>query len=114
MTRLALAKGAEAETLMGLSGLGDLTLTCTSTTSRNYSLGIAIGEGRKAREVLAEKRTVAEGAFTAGPVVSLAERLGIEMPISAAVDAIINRDADLDEVIEGLLARPFRREGIDG
>jgi glycerol-3-phosphate dehydrogenase (NAD(P)+) len=114
MTRLAVAKGAEAETLMGLSGLGDLTLTCTSTTSRNYSLGLAIGEGNKARDVLAGKRSVAEGAYTAGPVVSLAKQLDIEMPVSAAIDAIINHDADLDSVIEGLLARPYRREGIDG
>ncbi|MQA66044.1 MAG: NAD(P)H-dependent glycerol-3-phosphate dehydrogenase [Alphaproteobacteria bacterium] len=113
MTRLALVKGAELETMMGLSGLGDLVLTCTSEDSRNYSLGVEIGRGRGARDILAARRTVAEGAHTAGAVVRLAARLGIEMPIVAAVDRVVNGDAPLAEVVEELLSRPFRAEGID-
>jgi glycerol-3-phosphate dehydrogenase (NAD(P)+) len=112
MTRLALIKGAELETMMGLAGLGDLVLTCTSEESRNYSLGVEIGKGRSARDVLTSRRTVAEGAHTAGAVVRLAARLGIEMPIVAAVDRVVNRDAPLAEVVEELLSRPFKPEGI--
>ncbi|MBI2235740.1 MAG: NAD(P)-dependent glycerol-3-phosphate dehydrogenase [Magnetospirillum sp.] len=112
ITRLAMAKGARAETLMGLSGLGDLILTASSTQSRNYSLGFALGQGRSLTEVLAERRTVTEGVYTAGAVMELSERLGVEMPLCAAVDAVINRRAGLDSTIQGLLARPFRAEGF--
>lgn len=111
ITRLALALGGRAETLMGLSGLGDLTLTCSSLQSRNMSLGAALGQGRTLAEILAERRSVAEGVYTAAAVVGLAGRLGVDMPICAAVDAILNRGAGLDEAIDGLLARPFRGEG---
>jgi glycerol-3-phosphate dehydrogenase (NAD(P)+) len=110
IVRLGLAKGARAETLMGLSGLGDLTLTCSALQSRNFSLGVALGEGRALDEILAERHTVAEGVFSAAAVTGLAEELGIEMPIVVAVDAILNRGADIDKTIEGLLARPFRAE----
>ena len=106
MTRLALAKGGEARTLMGLSGLGDLTLTCNAVQSRNFSLGVALGRDRPLAAILAERTTVAEGVFSASSVVALAGRLGIEMPICAAVDAVLNRGADLDSAIAGLLARP--------
>jgi len=108
--RLGRALGAKPTTLMGLSGLGDLTLTCSSLQSRNMSLGAALGQGRKLADVLGERHSVAEGVATAGAVVALAERLGVEMPISAAVDAILNRGAEIDQTIEGLLARPFREE----
>ncbi len=111
ITRFAMAKGAEAETLAGLSGLGDLVLTATSEQSRNYSLGLAVGRGQRARDVLAARHTVAEGAYSAGAVARLAQELGIDMPIAAAVDRIINRDEDVRAVVEELLARPFRREG---
>ncbi len=110
VVRLGRAKGARAETLMGLSGLGDLTLTCTSVSSRNHSLGRALGEGRELDEIMAGRRSVAEGVFSAQAVVALAETLGVEMPISTAIDAILNRGADIDETIEALLARPFRAE----
>jgi glycerol-3-phosphate dehydrogenase (NAD(P)+) len=112
ITRLAMAKGAKAETLMGLSGLGDLILTASSTQSRNYSLGFALGQGRSLAEVLAERRAVTEGVYTAGAVMELSERLAVEMPLCAAVDAVINRGAGLDSTIQGLLARPFRAEGF--
>ena len=95
---------------MGLSGLGDLALTCCGLQSRNYSLGVALGEGRALADVLAERNTVAEGVFTAEAVSALAARLGVEMPICEAVDVVLNHGADLDSTIAGLLARPFREE----
>jgi len=112
ITRLGLRLGARPETLMGLSGLGDLTLTCSSLQSRNMSLGAALGQGRTLDEVLGERRSVAEGVWTARAVVALAGRLGVEMPICAAVDAILNRGASVDDTIRGLLARPFREEAV--
>jgi glycerol-3-phosphate dehydrogenase (NAD(P)+) len=110
ITRLALARGGRAETLMGLSGLGDIVLTCTSPASRNTSLGMALGQGRDLPSILAERRSVAEGVFSAGPVVALAERSGVDMPIARAVDAVLNRGAALTAVISELLARPFTSE----
>ncbi|MDO8605539.1 MAG: NAD(P)H-dependent glycerol-3-phosphate dehydrogenase [Phaeospirillum sp.] len=112
LTRLAMAKGGRPETLMGLSGLGDLILTASSTQSRNYSLGFALGEGRGLAEILAERRSVTEGVTTAGAVMDMAARIGVEMPICAAVDAIINKGVSLDEAIRALLSRPFRSEGL--
>ena len=94
---------------MGLSGLGDLILTCTSCQSRNYSLGVALGEGVAPQQAGAGK--LAEGAFTAAALVELAARKGIEMPISAAVDAVLAGKLTIDAAIEALLMRPFRAEG---
>ena len=112
MTRFGLAKGARAETLAGLSGLGDLVLTCSSTSSRNFSLGKGLGEGRSATEMLADRRTVAEGAFT-GPVLHRAARqAGVDMPIVAAVCALLAGEAGVEEVVVRLLARPLRSEGV--
>src|SRR5947208_16197484 len=88
MTRFGLAFGARRETLAGLSGLGDLVLTCTSTSSRNYSLGVGLGQGRSAAELLADRRTVAEGAFTAPVLREAAREKNIDMPIVDAVDAL--------------------------
>jgi glycerol-3-phosphate dehydrogenase (NAD(P)+) len=110
MVRLAHAKGGRAETLMGLSGLGDLTLTCTALQSRNHSLGFALGEGAVLDEILGRRRSVAEGVSSAAAVAALARRLGLDMPIVAAVDAILHHGADIDETIASLLARPFRGE----
>lgn len=112
LTRLAVAKGGRAETLMGLAGLGDLILTASSTQSRNYSLGFAMGQGRALADILAERRAVTEGVWSAGAVVELAASLDIEMPICAGVDAVINKKVPLDDVIRALLSRPFRAEGI--
>ena len=112
MTRFGLALGANRETLAGLSGLGDLVLTCSSTSSRNYSLGLGIGEGRSAAELLGDRRTVAEGAFTAPVLARLARGRGIDMPIVDAVDALIAGRANVDEVLEALLSRPPRSEGL--
>lgn len=112
MTRFGMAYGAKRETLAGLSGLGDLVLTCSSTSSRNYSLGKGIGEGRTAAELLSDRRTVAEGAFTAPVLARLAREKGIDMPIVEAVDALIAGRANVDQVLDALLTRPPRAEGI--
>jgi len=112
LMRFAIARGGRAETLMGLSGLGDLILTAASEQSRNYSLGLALGRGRRLGEILASRKSVTEGVWTAGIVVREAEKLGIEMPICAAVDSVLNRGASLDDAIRALLARPFRAEGF--
>lgn len=110
MARFAAARGARPETLTGLSGLGDLVLTCNALQSRNFSLGVALGEGRPLADVMAERITVAEGVHTAAIAVDMAARLGVDMPICVAVDAVLNQGADLDATIEGLLARPRKAE----
>ena len=110
MSRFGLAMGARRETLAGLSGFGDLVLTCSSTSSRNYSLGKGLGEGRSASELMADRRTVAEGAFTAPVLHRLAQGKSIDMPIVAAVAALLAGEAGVDEVLENLLARPTRPE----
>ena len=110
MTRLAVAAGAEAETLAGLCGLGDLVLTCSSAQSRNMSLGIAIGRGETLEQALAGKLSVAEGVASAPAVRALAHRLDVEVPISEAVAAILAGEADVDAAIGGLLSRPLKSE----
>ena len=112
MTRFGLAKGARAETLAGLAGLGDLVLTCSSTSSRNFSLGKGIGEGARPADLLADRKTVAEGAFTAPVLQRAARALGVDMPIVAAVNALLSEQASVDEAVGRLLARPLRAEGV--
>jgi len=111
MTRFGMARGARAETLAGLSGLGDLVLTCSSTASRNYSLGVGLGQGRAAAELLADRRTVAEGAFTAPVLREAAAAAGVDMPVTAAVGALLG-GTPVGEVIDALLSRPLRAEGV--
>lgn len=108
--RLAVALGGKAETCMGLSGLGDLTLTCTGMKSRNLTLGVALGQGRALSDIISERRSIAEGVTSAAAIVERARRAGVDMPICAAVDAVLNRGADIDAEIKGLLARPFKPE----
>ncbi len=110
MTRFGLALGARRETLAGLSGLGDLVLTCSSTSSRNFSLGKAIGEGRNAAELMADRRTVAEGAYTAPVLDRIARQRGIDMPIVGAVAELLSGDAAVEAVLEAMLSRPPRIE----
>lgn len=110
MVRLGAAKGARAETLMGLSGLGDLVLTCGSLESRNTSVGVALAKGETLQDILDSRRSIAEGVFSAVSVVGLARRFGIEMPISEAVHAVLHGDAAIDDAIEALLSRPFKAE----
>ncbi|MGK6318745.1 NAD(P)H-dependent glycerol-3-phosphate dehydrogenase [Sphingomonas sp. DT-204] len=109
MTRFGVARGGRAETLAGLSGLGDLVLTCTSTNSRNFTLGVGLGEGKVAAELLADRRTVAEGAFTAPVLREAAAEVGVDMPIADAVCALLE-GAPVGEVVGALLARPLREE----
>ena len=110
MTRFGLANGARRETLVGLSGLGDLVLTCSSTSSRNFSLGKGIGEGRSPAELMSDRRTVAEGAFTAPVLARLASEMGIDMPVVAAVAKLLSGETQVDQVLQELLARPPRPE----
>ncbi|MFN3370117.1 MAG: NAD(P)H-dependent glycerol-3-phosphate dehydrogenase [Sphingomonadaceae bacterium] len=112
MTRFAVARGARAETLAGLSGLGDLVLTCGSPQSRNMALGIALGEGRSAAEALSGRLAVAEGATTAPVLVEAAAALGVDMPICRAVASLLAGDATVEAVIDRLLNRPLRSEGL--
>jgi glycerol-3-phosphate dehydrogenase (NAD(P)+) len=110
IARFGMAHGARRETLTGLSGLGDLILTCGSPQSRNMSLGIALGQGRALGEVLKARLGVTEGIYTAGAVVESAAARGIDMPIAKAVHAVISGLSTVDEAIEALLARPLRSE----
>jgi glycerol-3-phosphate dehydrogenase (NAD(P)+) len=108
--RLGAALGARPETLMGLSGLGDLSLTCNGLQSRNMSVGMALGQGRTLAQALAGKRSIAEGVESAAAIAELAARRGVDMPIVAAVDAILHRGAAIDDTVASLLARPFKTE----
>jgi glycerol-3-phosphate dehydrogenase (NAD(P)+) len=112
MTRFGLAMGARRETLAGLSGLGDLVLTCSSTSSRNYSLGVGLGQGRAAAELMADRRTVAEGAFTAPVLARLAQEKGVDMPIVDAVDGLLAGRFTGAQALGQLLARPPRPEAL--
>lgn len=105
LSRFAVSRGARAETLMGLSGLGDLVLTCSSAQSRNFSFGLALGRGEKAPEKLAE------GALTAPVLLELAEASRIDMPIARAVADILSGAISVDQAIGILLARPQKAEG---
>ncbi|MEC9066630.1 MAG: NAD(P)H-dependent glycerol-3-phosphate dehydrogenase [Pseudomonadota bacterium] len=109
MLRFGEALGARPETLAGLCGLGDLVLTCSSTSSRNFSLGKALGEGQSAASLMADRRTVAEGAHTAPVLTELAMRHGVAMPIVAAVYRLLG-GAPAREIVSELLARPLRSE----
>lgn len=109
MLRFGEALGARTETLAGLCGLGDLVLTCSSTSSRNFSLGKALGEGGNATLLLADRRTVAEGAHTAPVLHRLAVEMGLSMPITEAVNTILD-GADPAWVVTELLSRPLRAE----
>jgi glycerol-3-phosphate dehydrogenase (NAD(P)+) len=110
MVRLGAAKGAAAETFRGLSGLGDVVLTCTAPQSRNYALGLALGQGVALPDTLVGRRSVVEGVASSGAVAALARRLGVEMPIAAAVDAVLHRGMAIDMMIDSLLRRPYRSE----
>ncbi len=110
MLRFGLARGGRAETLAGLCGLGDLVLTCSSTSSRNFSLGKALGEGLSAAEALAGKNSVAEGAATAPVLADLAQRDGIDMPICQTVARLVAGDVSARHAVSALLTRPLREE----
>jgi glycerol-3-phosphate dehydrogenase (NAD(P)+) len=109
MLRFGEALGARVETLAGLCGLGDLVLTCSSTASRNFSLGKALGEGGDPAVLMADRRTVAEGAFTAPVLATVAAERGVAMPIVEAVNRLL-AGAPAREVVAALLSRPLRSE----
>jgi glycerol-3-phosphate dehydrogenase (NAD(P)+) len=110
MARLAAACGGDPATPMGLAGVGDLVLTASSLQSRNFSLGYALGEGHAAADVLEGRAAVTEGAHAAGAALTLAHRHGVDMPIAAAVEALIAGRLDVKEAMDALLARPLRGE----
>ncbi|WP_448578634.1 NAD(P)H-dependent glycerol-3-phosphate dehydrogenase [Thermaurantiacus sp.] len=112
MTRFAVARGGRAETLAGLSGLGDLVLTCGSLQSRNMALGAALGKGMAVAEALSGKLSVAEGAATAPVLVTEARRLGVDMPIAEAVARLLSGECSVAELVAALLTRPLRAEGL--
>jgi len=110
INRLAVALGGQEETLSGLSGMGDLLLTCNSITSRNFSLGIKLGKGLSAEEATDGLSSIAEGMYSAKAIDKLSKKLGVEMPITNAVNDLIEKKRSLDEIIDDLLSRPIRRE----
>jgi glycerol-3-phosphate dehydrogenase (NAD(P)+) len=110
LRRLATAIGAQEETLFGLSGLGDLILTCSSLQSRNFSVGYELGRGRDLAEILAERTAVSEGVHSAAVVCHLARRYDVEMPVCEAVAEVISGNQEIDEIVARLMARPLKAE----
>lgn len=110
MTRFGAALGAKRETLFGLSGLGDLTLTANSATSRNMSLGMALGQGQTLQQIMDARKSVSEGVHTATILAKWAKELNIDMPICQTVADIVAGDLDVDGAIKGLLNRPLKKE----
>jgi glycerol-3-phosphate dehydrogenase (NAD(P)+) len=109
LVRFGRALGGRTETMMGLSGLGDLILTCSSPQSRNFSFGVALGKGDAVKDIHA-KTGLAEGAFTAPVLLEMAQQHKVDMPISAAVAAMLTERMSVDQAIESLLTRPLRAE----
>jgi glycerol-3-phosphate dehydrogenase (NAD(P)+) len=110
MTRLACACGAKRETLAGLAGMGDLVLTCTGGLSRNRSVGVELGKGRKLADIIAPMRMVAEGVKTTQATVALAEKLRVEMPITRQVQRILEGAVSPREAIRELMDRSLKEE----
>ncbi|PZQ45256.1 MAG: glycerol-3-phosphate acyltransferase [Micavibrio aeruginosavorus] len=110
IARLATALGAKKETLMGMCGVGDMILTCSSMQSRNFSLGVALGQGKTLQEILAQRNSVTEGVYTAKALVTMAKNNAVEMPVSEAVHKCLTEGADVDDIIVKMLDRPTRSE----
>ena len=110
INRLAVALGGKEETLSGLSGMGDLLLTCNSKTSRNFSLGIKLGQGLNVKEATNNLSSVAEGMYSARAIDKLSNKLDIDMPITNAVNDLIEKNRSVDEIIDDLLSRPLKKE----
>ncbi len=109
LVRFGRALGAKTETMMGLSGLGDLILTSSSPASRNFTFGVNLGKGQRAHDIHATTG-LAEGVFTAPVLLEMARARGVDMPISSAVAAVLSGNIGVDEAIESLLTRPFKAE----
>lgn len=112
IARLGTALGGKPETLMGMCGVGDLVLTCSSMQSRNFSLGMALGEGKTLEEILGTRNSVTEGVFTAKSTLALAQAHNISMPITEAVANFLSGDTSVDNAIDDMLNRPFKYEMI--
>ncbi|WP_422345019.1 NAD(P)H-dependent glycerol-3-phosphate dehydrogenase [Parasphingorhabdus sp.] len=110
MLRYGVARSARAETLSGLCGLGDLVLTCSSDSSRNFSLGMGLGRGQSAKDLLSDRTTVAEGAFTAAVLQRDAKARGVDMPIVDAVCALLAGETDSKSIVARLMRRPLVSE----
>jgi glycerol-3-phosphate dehydrogenase (NAD(P)+) len=110
MARLAKALGAQRSTLMGMCGVGDLMLTASSMQSRNFSLGVALGEGSTLEEILGERIAVTEGVHTAKALELMSKNNAVDMPISKAVNEFLNEGAKIEDIVEQLLDRPLRKE----
>lgn len=110
LTRLGLALGAKPETLGGLSGLGDLVLTCGSAQSRNFAFGQRLGEGASVASLMAEGHKLAEGVHSATVAGTLAARHGVELPICRAVSAVLENRLSIDDALTDLMTRPLKRE----
>jgi len=110
MVRMVVAMGGSASTLTGLAGLGDLTLTCTSTQSRNYQFGMALGQGSRVDEIIASGAKLAEGVSTTPVAAELARSLAVDVPLIDAVNAVLQGTADIGTIVAGLMSRPLKRE----
>jgi glycerol-3-phosphate dehydrogenase (NAD(P)+) len=110
IARLAVALGGKADTVAGLSGLGDLMLTCAGGSSRNFTLGLALGRGERAEDVLAARNSVAEGAATAPALLARAAQAGVELPVCAAVAGVLAGALSVPDAVERLMGRPRRAE----
>lgn len=108
--RFGMAMGARAETFLGLSGLGDLVLTCNSLNSRNFSLGVGLGTGKTLEEIMSTRKTVAEGVATARAIAAYACDNAVDMPICCAVDAVLHQKEKIDDIVRALLSRHLRPE----
>jgi len=110
MLRLGLRLGADRQTFSGLSGMGDMILTCTSTASRNYTVGVRLGQGMKLSEILSSTRSVAEGVETSVSAYELSQKYGVEMPIVEQVFNVLHRDKDPLRAVRELMNRPLKTE----
>jgi glycerol-3-phosphate dehydrogenase (NAD(P)+) len=111
IARLSKALGANKETLMGMCGVGDLLLTCSSMQSRNFSLGVALGQGKTLDEILASRNSVTEGVYTAKALAVMARNNAVDMPISEAVHKCLSENLNVDSLISAMLDRPIKSEG---
>ncbi len=112
MSRLASAMGAKKETLMGMCGVGDMILSCSSMQSRNYSFGMEIGKGKSAQEILDGRTAVTEGFYTSKALMTLAKKNAVDMPICESVYQCLNEGLDFKDAIEKMLDRPVRKENV--
>jgi len=110
MSRLSSAMGAQKETLMGMCGIGDLMLTCSSMESRNYSLGYMMGQGKSLPEIMEDRqgKSVTEGVHTAKALIKMAKKHAVDMPVAEAVFKLVNEEIALEDIVENILERPLR------